>query len=482
MSPVPTYAPERRTALLLCGTGAHGAYHAGVLRALHEAGVKVDIYAGHGMGAAGAALAAIGGAPRLWEKDGLWLDPAAAAFYGWYWPVRALGWGLAAVMALLLVPVAVLGVGLLAIPLGYLVQMVAPEAGAGLLRAYGWITAWAFAGPHLPTFVPRLVTLVLVLLAAALAVHVAGHRRDPGRRRRAKGAWWWRIAGAPIDAATPARAVLAAIWQLVRGAHVGPVPGRDEMGRRFSDVLTDSLGQPGFGELVLVVTDLDARRDLVAALLREPHRAEFLAPRGGRDRRSDVIDLAGDGRDLGLDAVSAALCPPLWCEPAPLTFSPESYWRGETHRCCDRPGVVSRLLEEVAAAGASQVIIVTAVQPIDTPHRLTPPVLDVRGRLGQFHVASEAAAMRDALEMARLRFDAIHVIAPAHNPIGPFDCAGVYDAASDRQATIGELLARGYDDACRQFIEPVVGASGERLDGSGVEGHGRTQPSGLMAY
>ncbi len=58
---VSPYSPERRTALVLCGTGAHGAYHAGVLRALHEAGVKIDVVAGQGIGAGGAALAAIGG-------------------------------------------------------------------------------------------------------------------------------------------------------------------------------------------------------------------------------------------------------------------------------------------------------------------------------------------------------------------------------------------------------------------------------------
>ena len=36
------YSPERRTAVVFAGTGAHGAYHAGVLRALEEAGVKLD--------------------------------------------------------------------------------------------------------------------------------------------------------------------------------------------------------------------------------------------------------------------------------------------------------------------------------------------------------------------------------------------------------------------------------------------------------
>ncbi len=55
-TPVFSYSPERRTALVLCGTGAHGAYHAGVLRALQEAGVKIDLIAGQGIGAASAAL------------------------------------------------------------------------------------------------------------------------------------------------------------------------------------------------------------------------------------------------------------------------------------------------------------------------------------------------------------------------------------------------------------------------------------------
>ena len=40
------YSPERRTALVLSGTGADGAYHAGVLRALHETGIKVDLIGG----------------------------------------------------------------------------------------------------------------------------------------------------------------------------------------------------------------------------------------------------------------------------------------------------------------------------------------------------------------------------------------------------------------------------------------------------
>ncbi len=45
------YSPRQRTALVLAGTGTAGAYQAGVLRALAEAGVRIELVAGRGMGA-----------------------------------------------------------------------------------------------------------------------------------------------------------------------------------------------------------------------------------------------------------------------------------------------------------------------------------------------------------------------------------------------------------------------------------------------
>ena len=77
------YSPEKRTALVFCGSGADGAYHAGALRALQEAGVKIDVVAGHGVGAACAALAAIDGGARLWDEGGLWRSGTVARFYRW---------------------------------------------------------------------------------------------------------------------------------------------------------------------------------------------------------------------------------------------------------------------------------------------------------------------------------------------------------------------------------------------------------------
>src|SRR5258705_1340986 len=76
-----SYSPQLRTALVLTGTGTAGAYHAGVLRALHEAGVKLDVIAGRGVGVIGALFAAVDGAPRFWDRKGFWRAPVVGSPY-----------------------------------------------------------------------------------------------------------------------------------------------------------------------------------------------------------------------------------------------------------------------------------------------------------------------------------------------------------------------------------------------------------------
>ena len=102
---LPCTRPERRTALVLAGPGAHGAYHAGVLRALQEAGVKIDVCAGHGVGAASAALAAIGGTHGC-GTTGRLAGPATRAWYGWRRSIRWAGWIVAGLVTALVAPVA----------------------------------------------------------------------------------------------------------------------------------------------------------------------------------------------------------------------------------------------------------------------------------------------------------------------------------------------------------------------------------------
>ncbi len=460
-----SYSPRLRTALVLSGTGTQGAYHAGVMRALREAGVKIDLVAGRGIGVVGALFAAVDGGARLWSSDGCWLQPAVAGFYPWRATLRVLGWTLWAALALTLVPLAVLAIGLFVYPLTFGLTLLHLHAGADLADGYARLVGAAFRPGALPTIVPQIV----VFLCGALLVQLMlASRRTASRggRRRARGHFWWRVAGAPLSS----RGVIAywqsALWRLMIGGSKVAQPGSVELSRRFAEVLADGLGQPGFREFIAVVHDLDARRDIVVALLAEAHRPAFFGRGPGgmwAQRSGEALDLAGVGRDHGVDLLSAALSVPVASDAWPVTFSAESYWRGETHRLCDRPESIARVLEEVQEAGVEQVILVLPAPEISAPHALADQRLDGRARLGEWLAAAEAAASRDAIRSQGRGFRNLFLIGADHNPIGPFDFSGAYDERSDRVSKVAELIDRGYEDAYRQFIEPEVGAGGDHL-------------------
>jgi hypothetical protein len=465
-SPDRQYSTRLRTGLVLTGTGTAGAYHAGVLRALHEAGVRIDLVAGRGAGAVGAYLSAIDGGARLWEADGVWRPAAARAFYGWRMPLRLAGWALLGAAAVFALPLLLLALAVVVGLIGLIITLLGFEqAGASVSAAYsGWI-ATLFAPTVLPTVVPRLALFALVVAAAVLVGGLlAGLARAPARRRMRQGIVW-RLVGAPLTNAGLLQRTTTELWNLIRGAAPISAPSRVELARRYTDLLAENLGQPGFRELLVSVHDMDARRDLIFAMLGPAHRQRFFArpSLGEAARQAEAFDLAGVGREHALDALAAALTVPMANEPELVTFSPEGPWRGETHRLCDRPAALSRLLEETAAAGIEQVILATAAAPPGKAHELSSGRSDLRGRAGEQLAAFDAAGLRDVLEQFAGRFARLFVIRPAHNPLGPLDFAGVFDERSDRVHPMAELVDRGYEDAYRQFIEPVVGASGERI-------------------
>lgn len=476
------YSTRLRTALVLTGSGTAAAYHAGVLRALHEAGVKIDVVAARGAGAIGALFEAVDGSPRLWEEKGLWRAPSAATFYRWRPPLRVAGWALVAAAVLFAVPIALLALAVIVGIVGLLLTLVGLSGpGATLTTGFtGWVQA-LFDPAALPTIIPRLVLFALIVAGAALATGVIAAALQARPKRRTRHGLLWRLVGSPLSSAKIFDRVAGELWTLIRGAAPLAAPTRGELAQKYVELLGENLGQPGFRELLLTVHDMDARRDLVFAFLAPAHRQRFFGRPGAPDaaaRYVEAFDLSGVARDHAMDALAAALSVPVATEPHLVTFAPEGPWRGETHRLCDRPGALARLLEEVAAAGAEQVILLSSSAPAGRAHELAAGRADLRGRAGEQLAAFEAAGLRDVTEQFSGRFAGIYLIRPQHNPLGPLDFAGVYDERSDRMHALAELVDRGYQDAFRQFVEPIVAMGGERMDpvhgGAGTAGGSKT--------
>ena len=458
------YSTRLRTAIVLTGTGTAGAYHAGVLRALHEAGVRIDLVAGRGIGALGAIFSAVDGGQRLWDREGLWKQPAIARAYRWRGPLRVAGWAMVAAAGFLALPLALFGVGVLAALLAVLLALLTlTSASTAVTAGYGSALDTLFAPGALPTIVPRLIVFSMLVAAASLiAGLVTSLWRAPTRRRVGQGLLW-RVFGSPLSTRFVVERAVSELWNLIRGAAAIAPPARADLGRRYLELLGENLGQPGFRELLLVAHDMDARRDVLFALLTDGHRQRFFSREAEGGRAAEAFDLGGIGRDHVMDALAASLAMPVATDPHLLRFPVEGPWRGETHRMCDRPAALERLLEEVAIAGVEQVIVVSAAPPPGRPHELSSARGDIRGRSAEQLASFEAADLHDTLARAASRFVGFYVVRPAHNPVGALDFAGVYDERSDRHYSLGELLDRGYEDAYHQFIEPVVAASGERI-------------------
>ena len=172
--------------------------------------------------------------------------------------------------------------------------------------------------------------------------------------------------------------------------------------------------------MLLVVHDLDANRDLVFGLVRDPFRRALFPPPGGvsATRRAEAHDLGTGTQGFLADVVAAALTLPGVSEERLVRFASDSYWRGETHRLADRPAGIGRLLEETAAAGVEQVMVIAATPEPPGPHELRPPRVDGIGRVGEHLASSEASALGDALRHLHHRFQGVYVVRPRTIPSG----------------------------------------------------------------
>jgi hypothetical protein len=435
------------------------------MRAIQEAGVKIDVVGGRGIGAIAAVLGAVDGGSQLWDHGGFWRSASVETFYRFRWPFMVLRWLGIALLAVLAIPAAVILLGLIVYPIALLLGMAGLAVGAYFVDGFVWWLGRAFSPGALPTWIPRLAALfsTLALIVLGTGAGLAWWRSP--LYRRSTGSRLWTLLGSPIDAGGAIHHATETVWRLLKGGAAIKTPQADDLSRRYAELLAENLSQPGFRELLLVVHDLDANRDLVFGLIREPYRRMLFPAPGAVSsaRRAEAQDLSSGTQGLLADVLAAALTLPGVSEPRLVRFAPDSYWRGEVHRLTDRPASIGRLLEEAAAAGAEQVVIVAAVPDPPGPHELRPRRLDGLGRVGEQIASAETAALSDAIRHLHHRFQGLYLIRPSHNPIRPLDLTGAYDEKSDRLQPLEELMERGYEDTYRQFIEPFLGASGERV-------------------
>jgi len=472
------YSPKRRTALVFTGSGTSGAYHAGVLKALEESGVKIDLVVGSGAGTIAAAYAAVDGGARLYGPGGFWegvrwrslfrLRPAVLV---------ALGLLAASFVAFLLPAVLALLAGLL-FPLVLMADRAAPGGPSRFMDGLR-VGPESLSGPYLAALAAPIFALALFALVAGVVLAMRDRRRlaesfesffdvRPGQERLRRG-----------------------LWEIARGAALssGP-PSEAELGRRYVALAAENLGQPGFREMVLCTADLDAGGTLPFLLLAEEHRAAFAATRGrgphaGGEVRPAGVDLLAPGHaELLFDAVVTGLLPPVALPVRRVAFPKGDPFGGQTHRLTDATLLAGSGLSEALAAGAEQVIVVSGAPETAAPAarrrgpwaRLDATVSLLEGQALERDV-SEAERINRMVATLGHRVDddsrgwqdpatgrlyrelALYVIRPPRRTLGPLEVGGARDPATEVVQTMADLLEQGYRDAGRLFVEPVVGGA-----------------------
>jgi hypothetical protein len=474
---VEDYSPKRRTALVLTGSGTAGAYHAGVLKALDESGVKLDLLVGSGAGAIAAAFGAAAAGPRLYGPDGFWDRVSGPAFYRARRALYIPGLLLGVPVAAFVVPLVLALVGGILFPVYLIVERLAPGWTASVLGPL-WLGTERLSALYLAA----LALPVFTLAAAAILALIVFYLRDRRRFLESFEAW--------VDVAPGASRLRRGLWEIARGPAVGMAPPSDaELGKRYVAQLNENLGQPGFRELVLRTADLETGRVLPFVLLRDERRMAFAAARGpqGRwrvDGMAGAVDLRAAGYpELLFDAVITGLMPGVAGPLQRVAFPRGGLHAGEVHRLADAVLGSGSGIAEALAAGADQVILASAVpaEPALPPRRRGP-----RARLdGVLSTLERAAVDRDLQACERInrmvetmgqkaedgrrvwqdpatgkvyRAVTLYVVRPEKRLLGPLELDGARDPGTEVMGTTADLVEQGYRDAYRMFVEPVVGA------------------------
>jgi len=224
-------------------------------------------------------------------------------------------------------------------------------------------------------------------------------------------------------------------------------------------------------------------------VLDDAHRAGFVSARarGPRSRLEGLpgaVDLRVPGYDaLLFDAAMTGLLAPGVAPVRRVSFPKGGIFAGESHRLTEASLAGGSGLSEAIAAGAEQILFVTAAPEEAKPlaRRRGPRAL-ADGVLATLERQAVEVDLRATERLNRLvetlghrtddggrgwqdpatgriyRAIDLYVIRPDHRVLAPLDFDGSEDPATEVRATASDLLELGYRDAYRLFVEPVVGA------------------------
>jgi hypothetical protein len=422
----------------------------------------------------------VAGAPRLYEAGGFWHDATWESFYRLKTPLR-LGLLLLGVsFGVFLLPLALALIGGLLVPLVLIADLAAPGLSA---RLVGFVAAipTAMRIPYLAALAVPIFVLSVIAILSVGATYLRGPRRFAESLESL------------LDAQRARQRLARGLWEISRGSSSSSRPPSDaELGRRYVALLAENLGQPGFRELIVRTADLETGGVLPFVILQDTYRDAFAATRnrGSRSRLPGIpgaVDLRAEGYDgLFLDAVLTGVLAPMVAPVQRVVFPKGGIHAGEVHRLVDAVVAAGSGISEALAAGAEQVIVVSAAPVVASPtarrrgpRAVADALLSMRERQAVEADVRTAERINRMVETAGQRTEgggrawldpatgrayrdfALYLVRPERRPFGPLELEGAQDPATEAQATAADLIDLGYRDAYRMFVEPVVGAAPE---------------------
>ena len=435
--PQSVFSHRRRTAAILIGDGTAVAYMAGVMKALKDAGIRIDIVLGKGAGALVAAFSAIDAEERLEGKNGL----LARAVRKRPWRLCLL-YKVTAVCLLLCItafvsPLVMGAIFLLALPFIAVSRLIMNFPGEG--QADLWLEYLFSHGE--PVYLRAVVIPIFVLCVIWLAWWVISFIRDK------------KAPSLPelFDLGPLELLLESTIWKAVRGASTNERPrNRTALGVAYQELLSGSLGQHGFKELVFYSLDCDSGREASFALLKQRHFKKFSEHYQTHygSRSAEPIDLSSYSGALFFDALLASLSPPGIVPSVSMRLPFGTPFGGEVHQFSSSLLAGRKMLPDAIAAGAEQVVFVVGCASSES---LSGNTFE---RLVEVSLRNSIA---DELEeTASLPELPIFIVRPDKQRLSVYEITGRSQGGNERLG-LTALYAHGRRDAATLFVDANLG-------------------------